>query len=135
MQGQPWEEDGLALGNVEYCLSESPAEELTPEVLAASKALGALVEDWKALVVGGGFERQPDQIDLILSHLGPMPPPMEAAQRATWVCALVNPIPALGVAYEVRPALLMARNTAEMLEVATQGITTSIDRLKQGQRF
>ena len=46
---------------------------------------------------------------------------------------MINPIPALGVAYEIRPALLMARDTITMLTVATEGIRLSIERLRQGK--
>jgi hypothetical protein len=35
------------------------------------------------------------------------------------------------VAYEIRPALLMARDTRGMLKVATDGIKTSIERLRK----
>ena len=63
-------------------------------------------------------------------HIGPMLPAEEAARRAIWVASLINPIPALGVAYEIRPALLMARDTRGMLKVATDGITLSIENLQ-----
>lgn len=95
-----------------------------------SEALAPLVEEWKTLVRDGGFERRKDQLELIASHIGPMPPADEAARRAVWVAALINPIPALGVAYEIRPALLMARDTRGMLKVATDGITLSIENLR-----
>ena len=63
--------------------------------------------------------------------MGPMPARASKARRAAWVAALINPIPALGVAYEIRPALLMARDTRGMLKVATDGIKTSIERLRK----
>lgn len=100
-----------------------------------SEDLERLVDEWSALVRAGGFERQPDQLQLIRSHIGPMPPATEAARRAVWVGALINPIPALGVAYEIRPAMLMARDTHGMLKVATDGITLSIERLRKGKNF
>ena len=78
----------------------------------------------------GGRERVPGQLELIASHLGPMPARASKARRAAWVAALINPIPALGVAYEIRPALLMARDTRGMLRVARDGIVTSIERLR-----
>ena len=65
--------------------------------------------------------------------MGPMPARASKARRAAWVAALINPIPALGVAYEIRPALLMARDTLTMLTVATEGIRLSIERLRQGK--
>ena len=74
----------------------------------AAAALAPLVSEWKTLVREGGHERRKGQLELIESHIGPMPPSGEPARVAAWVAALINPIPALGVAYEIRPALLMA---------------------------
>ena len=96
----------------------------------AAAALAPLVSEWKALVREGGHERRKGQLDLIESHIGPMPPSGEPARVAAWVAALITPIPALGVAYEIRPALLMARDTRGMLRVARDGIVTSIERLR-----
>jgi len=96
----------------------------------AAAELAPLVSEWKALVREGGHERRKGQLDLIESHIGPMPPSGEPARVAAWVAALINPIPALGVAYEIRPALLMARDTRGMLRVAREGIVTSIERLR-----
>ena len=95
--------------------------------------LEPLVDEWYGLVRLGGWERIPGQLDLIKSHIGEMLPREEPARRATWVASLINPIPALGVAYEIRPALLMARDTITMLTVATEGIRLSIERLRQGK--
>ena len=79
----------------------------------------------------GGHERREGHLDLVKSHIGDVPPVEEPARLAAWVGALINPIPALGVAYEIRPALLMARDTRGMLKVATEGITLSIERLRK----
>jgi len=95
--------------------------------------LEPLVDEWYGLVRLGEWERIPGQLELIKSHIGEMPPRNEPARRATWVASLINPIPALGVAYEIRPALLMARDTLTMLTVATEGIRLSIERLRQGK--
>jgi len=105
------------------------------ECVRMSDRLEQLVDEWSGLVRLGGFERQPDQLQLIRSHIGPIPPADEGARRAAWVGALINPTPALGVAYEIRPALLMARDTHGMLRVATDGITMSIERLRKGKSF
>lgn len=107
---------------------------VSAEIVSQSQALGDLVFQWKQLVKEGGHERRKGQLDLIGTHLGPMPPADEPARRAVWVAGLINPIPALGVAYEIRPALLMARDTNGMLKVATEGITTSIERLRPKRR-
>ena len=111
---------------------ESVAETFDSEAnTRAAEALGPLVSEWKTLVREGGHERRKGQLELIESHLGPMPPSSEPARVAAWVAALINPIPALGVAYEIRPALLMARDTKGMLRVARDGVVTSIERLRR----
>ena len=93
--------------------------------------LPSLAREWERLVREGGHERREGHLDLVKSHIGDVPPVEEPARLAAWVGALINPIPALGVAYEIRPALLMARDTRGMLKVATEGITLSIERLRK----
>ena len=78
-----------------------------------------------------GRERQPDQIQTLLSEIGPMPGAEYADDRALWVAALINPLPALGVALEIRPAALAARDALERVEVARRGLVDSIERLKK----
>mmetsp|Transcript_120182 Transcript_120182/g.340237 ORF Transcript_120182/g.340237 Transcript_120182/m.340237 type:complete len:544 (+) Transcript_120182:55-1686(+) len=98
------------------------------ELLQQSKDLEPLVIVWLSLV-RGGFERKPKQMDMILDDLGPMPPAEEATARAIWVAALINPLPGLGVAYEIRPSMLMANTVQQRLEVATDGLQSSISHL------
>jgi hypothetical protein len=59
------------------------------------------------LVRDGGHEREPAQLEAVLEDLGP-PPSEDPLECALWVVALVNPLPALGVAKELRPAILAA---------------------------
>jgi hypothetical protein len=53
----------------------------TEECESMAVKLEELVDEWSGLVRMGGFERQPDQLQLIRSHIGPIPPPEEAARR------------------------------------------------------
>ena len=54
-------------------------------------------------------------------------PTCEPSERAFWVGALfINPLPELGVAKGVRPALLMATSAQERVDVAYDGILESI---------
>jgi hypothetical protein len=94
--------------------------------------LPALVDEWISLVISRKRERQPGQLDLIKSHIGPMPGVDRPAELACWVAALINPIPALGVAYEIRPALLCAPTVGDMVRIASQGVKLSIDKLRAG---
>ena len=91
-----------------------------------AKELEALVDTWCDLVVQKGLERRPMQIASILRNLGTMPPADRPFDRALWVAALINPLPALGVALEIRPAVLQAPSAAAALAVVTSGIQGSI---------
>jgi len=132
--GMPHHEDAVTdqrgrhhiVASVAWAVDEH--EEPTQSDLGLSTALKRLVNDWLALV-RAGRERQPGQMDLILGHLGPMPPARELTKRAMWVCALINPLPSLGVAYEIRPAVLKASSGKARLEVATEAINCSIAHL------
>ncbi|KAL1507038.1 hypothetical protein AB1Y20_007900 [Prymnesium parvum] len=92
-----------------------------------SAALEPLVREWVELVRSTGRERVEGQIDGVLDDLGPMPE--EPNARALWVAGLINPLPALGVALEIRPAALMASSTEERLAVVEMGLRDSIRRL------
>lgn len=92
----------------------------------AASSLPALVEEWCELVRGSRFERFSGQLGTIMDDLGPMPPVEEPGRLAFWVAALMNPPQGLGVAQEIRPAMLMAATVQQRLRVAQEGIEGSI---------
>ena len=94
-----------------------------------STDLDDLLEKWERLVVEGKREQQPNHLELIKSHLGEFPDVKSFAKRAVWVCSYINPIPSLGVAYEIRPALLMAPTVGDMLRIAKAGLELSITKM------
>ena len=59
-----------------------------------------------------------------------MPSIDRPAELACWVAGLINPIPALGVAYEIRPALLCSPTVGDMIRVSHRGISLSIENLR-----
>lgn len=87
----------------------------------------SLVDEWIRLAKER--ERKPGQIDQLLQDLGDIPPVEEPSERAFWVGALINPIPAMGVALEIRPALLTAKTAEERTQVALDGILRSIKHM------
>jgi hypothetical protein len=87
----------------------------------------SLVDRW--IQLARERERQPGQIDQLLQDLGSIPPVEEPSERAFWVGALINPIPAMGVAMEIRPALLTAKTAEERTQVALDGIRRSIKHM------
>lgn len=79
-------------------------------------------------------ERTPGQIDQLLKDLGPIPSWEEPSDCAFWIGALINPIPAMGVALEIRPKLLVAKSPEERTQIALDGIWNSIQHM-QGPRI
>ena len=100
-------------------------------IVAAAAALEPLVDKWLECVKKAGRERSAGQLDGVLADLGEMPEAKFASKRALWVCGLINPLPALGVALEVRPGCLGADSALERLQVAHRGIEDSIFRLER----
>jgi len=121
--------DGLITAKVEYFSFEdgdvdsSQAMELATDLLAA-------VEKWEKCVRRLGLERTPGQLNLIHEHLGTAPPHDQPGTLAGWVAALVNPIPSLGVAPEVRPSLLAAQTPIERLQVAREAVDASLANMQ-----
>ena len=94
------------------------------------EVLTELIDEWTSLV-RNGRERVPGQLDGIFSDMGPIPPASLPSKRALWVAGVINPLPALGVALEIRPACLTAETADLRVQVAEMGIRDSIERLKQ----
>ena len=114
-------------------IAQDELDELEAEQLALaidSEALEPLVDEWCNLVRSGAHEKQDGQLDAILSDLGRMPPASMPGTRAVWVAALINPLPGLGVAWEIRPAMLAATSAVERMEVALAGLEASIQNLR-----
>ena len=93
----------------------------------------SLVDRWIELAKQN--ERYPGQIDTLLKQLGDIPPEHEPTERALWVGALINPLPGMGVAMEIRPALLVAKRAEERVELALDGILRSIRHMDGSARM
>ncbi|KAL3777916.1 hypothetical protein ACHAW5_007822 [Stephanodiscus triporus] len=93
----------------------------------------SLVERWIELARQN--ERYPGQIDALLRQLGDIPPEHEPTERALWVGALINPLPGMGVAMEIRPALLLSKRAEERVQVALDGILGSIRHMDGTSRM
>jgi len=93
----------------------------------------SLVDRWIELAKEN--ERQPGQIEALLLQLGEIPPEHEPSERALWVGALINPLPSMGVAMEIRPALLVSKRAEERVQVALEGIMKSIRHMDGNARM
>ena len=96
----------------------------------------ARVDEWLGLVRNQGRERAEGQLERLMGDLGGgerrEERPVDPGELALWVGALINPLPALGVAMEVRGHLLEEVNlrlTHRALERALWGLTSSIQHM------
>jgi hypothetical protein len=111
--------------------ASAPEERPTDDLIARCEELEELMIRWLKLVRKTGRERSPGQLDGILLDLGPLPEVDRPSARALWIAGLINPLPALGVALEIRPAVLMAATAQLRVGFALFGIKDSIERLEQ----
>lgn len=93
----------------------------------------SLVDRWIELAKQN--EREVGQIDALLEDIGQIPPEDQPTERALWIGALINPLPAMGVAMEIRPALLTATSAEKRIEVACEGILKSIRHMDGSARM
>ena len=70
-------------------------------------------------------------MDDVLNDLGPMPSAESPDDCAFWTAALINPVPALGVAREVRAAMLEAEDGIERAQLVRSALVDSIEMLKK----
>jgi len=111
--------------------STAPEEQPSDVLLEQSDALEGLVVEWTELVRSLGKERVPRQIERVLLALGQMPPSTLPSARAFWVSGLINPLPTLGVALEIRPSLLTAQTAEMRVQLAEAALKDSIERLRK----
>jgi hypothetical protein len=70
-----------------------------------------------------------------MDDLGVMPDEDDMTERALWTAALINPLPALGVCLEIRPAMLSCGNDYDRMVLVCQALQSSMDHLTGKQRL
>jgi len=108
----------------------APEEQPTESLLERADELEGLVVEWMQLVRSAGKERVPRQLERIMLDLKQMPPATLPSARALWVSGLINPLPALGVALEIRPSVLTAQTAELRVLLAEAALKHSIERLR-----
>lgn len=93
----------------------------------------SLIERWIELAKEN--ERHPGQIDVLLKQLGDIPPEHEPTERALWVGSLINPLPSMGVATEIRPQLLVSKKAEQRVQIALEGLLKSIKHMDGSARL
>ena len=98
-----------------------------------------LGKSWLTKIREKKMEKYPNQLRNLLQSLGPLPPPGSPSARALWHAALINPIPAIGLAPEIRASVLAATGDARrQLLIVHEALQTSmsyIDRYDQLKSF
>jgi len=124
--------EGYLEADVTYFdFDEGGDENDVAEARSAASDLPELVETWTAAILDGGWQRHPYHLAKIREQIGPMPPVSEPGKLSAWVVALVNPIPGLGVAPEMRPALLEALCPRDRVAVAQDCLRGSMKHLSE----
>lgn len=110
----------------------SKAKELTsPNMMLPNNI--SLIERWIELAKEN--ERQPGQINKLIKELGELPDENEPSELAFWIGSMINPLPAMGVAVEIRPALLMSESAEERINIAHDGLMRSIKHMDGSARM
>ena len=127
--GSPW------LGRNARVRFISPDDErddafVSSRVGARSAALEAAMDEWCDKVRRSGRQRFDGQLDRILADLGEMPAAQRPNERCLWVAGVINGLPPLGLANEVRAAVLMADGAERRLDAVEMAIADSIARLE-----
>ena len=90
---------------------------------------------WGTFVRMGGQERFPGQLDQILRDLGPCPPASQPDAACLWLAALLNPLPALGVAPEIRGHVLCRRGWDARQDALLRGLQPSLQNVERFAAF
>jgi Lon protease-like protein len=81
-------------------------------------------DEWEECVRTNFWERHGSQMDDVKRRLGNRP--TDAGDLALWVAAAINPLPPLGVASEIRLAVLGADNHRERLVIVRDALEDSL---------
>jgi Lon protease-like protein len=87
----------------------------------------SLVDRW--IELARQLESNLGQFDQLLKDLGEISSENEPSERAFWIGALINPLPGMGVAMEIRPTVLMARTAEERISVVHSAVLASIKHM------
>ena len=90
-----------------------------------------LFDQWELFIRSNRWERHPEHMDQVIDTLGDQPGADQPGTLAIWVAAAINPLPPLGAAMAIRPAVLAAENDFERLKVVNGALKDSIEMVKK----
>ena len=125
-------EAGYVCARAEWVADTPPTEEearathLTNLVLG--RELRLAIDTWVEEVQRRGKERQAGQLRRILNKLGAAPSASEPEALGLWAAAVLNPLPALGLAPEVRPSCLSCLESSQRLKIVLAALEVCLHR-------
>ena len=96
----------------------------------ASKVI-ELFDQWESFIRTNRWERHPEHMDQVIDTLGDQPTADQPGTLAIWIAAAINPLPPLGAAMEIRPAVLATANDFERLKIVNDALKDSIEIVKK----
>ena len=126
-------DDGYCCAERVEWVADTPvrSEEERLASLVLGRELRALVEQWVTEVERRGKERQLGQLRRILDRLGAAPPPSQPEALGLWAAAVLNPLPVLGLAPEVRPSCLSCVESNQRLKILLAALEVSLQHVTQ----
>lgn len=133
--GEPFMDDSQSFYLAKVEITDNRKEMLSEDLEDRAADLHEKIPDQVEKFVEEMVESEklsPEALKKYLKEVGPMPDSLR--DRAMWVGALVNPIPALPeVCPEIRPAMLACRNDHDRLVLASTALQSSINTLTGAQ--
>ena len=86
-----------------------------------------MLDEWVREVVEGRWQRRPNHLRDVMAKLGDRPAADAPEALSLWAAALLNPLPGLGVCFEIRPEALELTSSEERLRLC---ITTAQQSLR-----
>jgi len=139
VQGQPWMDDSKSFHMANVRLNEYDddsmgggaklEESLRIKTQEMYGEIPELVKQWLDCLYASG-RAHPNLMKRYFEDLGTEIPTDSMRDRAIWTAALINPIPALGVCSEIRPAMLACTNDYERICLAWEALHSSIKHLQ-----
>ena len=106
---------------------ETMTDEQQVDAETLSGTLPSLMKKWTKWVLKSGVTDKQGLEHRLKSVGADMP--KDLTERALWVAAMLNPVPALDACVEIRPAMLACANDYDRMVLAVQAVQSSIDHL------
>lgn len=123
--------DGYWEASVKKIELDPGNEENNADITEMGNKVIELFDRWESFIRSNRWERHPEHMDQVIDALGDQPSAEQPGTLAIWVAAAINPLPPLGAAMEIRPAVLAAANDMERLKVVNDALKDSIDLVKK----